>query len=41
MVFAEGMSVHDQISAMDIHSGNPDDVIGHAQAQDGSSSVSQ
>jgi alkanesulfonate monooxygenase SsuD/methylene tetrahydromethanopterin reductase-like flavin-dependent oxidoreductase (luciferase family) len=41
MVFVEGMSVHDQISAMDIHSGNPDDVIGHAQAQNGSSSVSQ
>jgi len=36
-----GMSVHDQIAAMDIHSGNPDDAIGHALAQNGSSSVSQ
>jgi putative FMN-dependent luciferase-like monooxygenase len=26
-VFVEGMSVHDQIAAMDIHIGNPDDVI--------------
>jgi len=25
--FVEGMSVHDQIAAMDIHIGNPDDVI--------------
>jgi len=25
--FVEGMSVHDQIAAMDIHTGNPDDVI--------------
>ena len=26
-VFVEGMSVHDQIAAMDIHIGNPDEVI--------------
>jgi alkanesulfonate monooxygenase SsuD/methylene tetrahydromethanopterin reductase-like flavin-dependent oxidoreductase (luciferase family) len=26
-VFVEGMSVHDQIAALDIHIGNPDDVI--------------
>ena len=26
-VFVEGMSVHDQIAAMDIHIGNPEDVI--------------
>src|SRR5579863_5869366 len=26
-VFAPGMSIHDQIAAMDIHIGNPDDVI--------------
>ena len=26
-VFVEGMSVHDQIAAMDIHIGDPDDVI--------------
>jgi putative FMN-dependent luciferase-like monooxygenase len=26
-VFVDGMSVHDQIAAMDIHIGNPDDVI--------------
>ena len=26
-VFVEGMSVHDQIAVMDIHIGNPDDVI--------------
>ena len=25
--FVEGMSVHDQIAAMDIHMGNPEDVI--------------
>jgi alkanesulfonate monooxygenase SsuD/methylene tetrahydromethanopterin reductase-like flavin-dependent oxidoreductase (luciferase family) len=41
MVFVEGMSVHDHIAATDIYIGNPDDVIGHAQAQNGSSSVSQ
>ena len=31
-VFVEGMSVHDQIAAMDIHIGNPDDVIASLQA---------
>src|SRR6266849_8838689 len=30
--FVEGMSVHDQIAAMDIHIGNPDDVIASLQA---------
>ena len=31
-VFVEGMSVHDQIAAMDIHIGNPDDVIASLRA---------
>ena len=31
-VFVEGMSVHDQIAAMDIHIGDPDDVIGSLRA---------
>ena len=31
--FVEGMSVHDQIAAMDIHIGNPDDVIASLRAQ--------
>src|SRR5262249_23396742 len=30
--FIEGMSVHDQIAAMDIHIGNPDDVIASLRA---------
>ena len=30
--FVEGMSVHDQIAAMDIHIGNPDDVIASLRA---------
>ena len=30
--FVEGMSVHDQIAAMDIHTGNPDDVIASLRA---------
>ena len=31
-VFVEGMSVHDQIAAMDIHIGDPDDVIASLRA---------
>jgi len=31
-VFVDGMSVHDQIAAMDIHIGDPDDVIGSLRA---------
>ena len=31
-VFVEGMSVHDQIAAMDIHIGTPDDVIASLRA---------
>jgi putative FMN-dependent luciferase-like monooxygenase len=31
-VFVEGISVHDQIAAMDIHIGNPDDVIASLRA---------
>ena len=31
-VFVEGMSVHDQIAAMDIHIGDPDDGIGSLRA---------
>jgi alkanesulfonate monooxygenase SsuD/methylene tetrahydromethanopterin reductase-like flavin-dependent oxidoreductase (luciferase family) len=31
-VFVEGMSVHDQIAAMDIHIGNPEDVIASLRA---------
>ena len=31
-VFVEGMSVHDQIAAIDIHVGNPDDVIASLRA---------
>jgi alkanesulfonate monooxygenase SsuD/methylene tetrahydromethanopterin reductase-like flavin-dependent oxidoreductase (luciferase family) len=31
-VFVEGMSVHDQIAALDIHIGNPDDVIASLRA---------
>ena len=30
-VFVEGMSVHDQVAAMDIHIGNPEDVIASLQ----------
>ena len=30
--FVEGMSIHDQVAAMDIHLGNPDDVISSLQA---------
>jgi len=31
-VFVEGMSVHDQIAAMDIHIGTPEDVIASLRA---------
>jgi hypothetical protein len=31
-VFVEGMSLQDQIAAMDIHIGNPDDVIASLRA---------